>query len=277
MNGQRLKDKVIVIMGGTSGLGLSAARAVVAQGASVLVVGRDQDKCLAAERELGERCRMNVGDATSPGVADFAIRSAIDSFGDFHGLYHVAGGSGRSQGDGPLHEITDEGWRFTVELNLDSLFYSNRAAAQHLLRLGHGGSILNMSSVLADSPSPRFFATHTYAATKAAVVGLTKAAAAYYAKQNIRFNAVAPALVDTPLAARAMSDAKILDYVATKQPLDGGRVGVPQDVDDAVVFLLSDESRFVTGQVLTVDGGWSVSEGQYRDTATNSTQDKTNL
>lgn len=265
MNGQRLKDKVIVIIGGTSGLGLSAARAVVAQGASVLVVGRDQDKCLAVQRELGSRCRFNVGDATRPGTADFAIRCAIDAFGDFHGLYHVAGGSGRSRGDGPLHEITDEGWRFTVELNLDSLFYSNRAAAQHLLRLGHGGSILNMSSVLADSPSPRYFATHTYAATKAAAVGLTKSAAAYYAKQDIRFNAVAPALVDTPLAARAMSNKNILGYVATKQPLDGGRVGVPQDLDDAVVFLLSDESRFVTGQVLAIDGGWSVTEGQYNE------------
>ncbi len=265
MNGQRLKDKVIVIIGGTSGLGLSAARAVVAQGASVLVVGRDQDKCQSATRELGERCQFNVGDATHPATAELAIRCAIDSFGDFHGLYHVAGGSGRSRGDGPLHEITDEGWRFTVELNLDSLFYSNRAAAQHLLRLGHGGSILNMSSVLADSPSPRYFATHTYAATKAAAIGLTKSAAAYYAKQNIRFNAVAPALVDTPLATRAMSNPKILGYVATKQPLDGGRVGVPQDLDDAVVFLLSDESRFVTGQVLAIDGGWSVTEGQYNE------------
>lgn len=267
MNGQRLKDKVIVIIGGTSGLGLSAARAVISHGASVLVVGRDQDKCLSVQRELGSRCQFNVGDATHPDTSELAIRCAIESFGGFHGLYHVAGGSGRSQGDGPLHEITDEGWRFTVELNLDSLFYSNRAAAQHLLRLGHGGSILNMSSVLADSPSPRYFATHAYAATKAAAVGLTKSAAAYYAKQNIRFNAVAPALVDTPLASRAMSDAKILDYISTKQPLDGGRVGVPQDLDDAVVFLLSDESRFVTGQVLAVDGGWSVTEGQYDDPA----------
>ncbi|MBI2480192.1 MAG: SDR family oxidoreductase [Planctomycetia bacterium] len=273
MNGQRLKDKVIVIIGGTSGLGLSAAKAVVAQGASVLVVGRDLGKCLSVERELGSRCRFNVGDATRPGTAEFAIRCAIDAFGDFHGLYHVAGGSGRSRGDGPLHEITDEGWQFTLELNLASLFYSNRAAARQLLQLGHGGSILNMSSVLADSPSPRYFATHAYAATKAAAIGLTKSAAAYYAKHNIRFNAVAPALVDTPLATRAMSDENILDYVATKQPLDGGRVGLPRDLDDAVVFFLSDESRFATGQVLAIDGGWSVTEGQYNAPIQDPTKD----
>ena len=268
MNGQRLKDKVIVIIGGTSGLGLSAAAACVAQGASVVVVGRNPDKCELAQTQLGDRSLAMAGDAGEPDTATLAIRTAVDAFGNFHGLYHVAGGSGRSQGDGPLHEITDDGWRYTLNLNLDSLLYSNRAATRQLLELQHGGSILNMSSVLAYSPSPRYFATHAYAATKAAAVGLTKASAAYYAKQNIRFNAVAPALVDTPLASRAMSNHDILDYVATKQPLDGGRVGVPEDLDAAVVFLLSDESRFVTGQVLAVDGGWSVSEGQHPDQVT---------
>jgi NAD(P)-dependent dehydrogenase (short-subunit alcohol dehydrogenase family) len=166
-----------------------------------------------------------------------------------------------------LHEIEDEGWRFTLNLNLDSLMYSNRATTRKLLELGHGGSVLNMSSVLAYSPSPKYFATHAYAATKAAAIGLTKAAAAHYAANNIRFNAIAPALVDTPLAARAMGDDKIMQYIASKQPLDGGRVGAPQDLDDAVVFLLSDESRFVTGQVLAVDGGWSITDGQYAATA----------
>lgn len=260
---KRLENKVIVIVGGTSGLGLSAAKACVAHGASVVVVGRDGNKCTTAATELGERARAIAGDAGCEDTAEHAVREAVDSFGDLHGLYHVAGGSGRSRGDGPLHEITDDGWRYTLNLNLDSLMYSNRVATQTLLDLGHGGSILNMSSVLAYSPSPSYFATHAYAATKAAAIGLTKASASYYARQDIRFNAIAPALVDTPLAVRAMGDEQIMEYVATKQPLDGGRVGVPQDLDDAVVFLLSDESRFVTGQVLAVDGGWSVTDGQY--------------
>lgn len=276
MNGQRLKDKVIVIIGGTSGLGLSAAAACVAQGAFVVAVGRNSDKCSLAREALGDRSLAVTGDAVEPKTSADAIRQAVAAFGDFHGLYHVAGGSGRSHGDGPLHEISDDGWRYTLNLNLDSLLYSNRAATQKLLELGHGGSILNMSSVLAYSPSPRFFATHAYAATKAAAIGLTKASAAYYTKQNIRFNAVAPALVDTPLASRAMANTEILDYVATKQPLDGGRVGVPQDLDDAVVFLLSDESRFVTGQVLAVDGGWSVTEGQYQQSTNTFSEDTSN-
>jgi NAD(P)-dependent dehydrogenase (short-subunit alcohol dehydrogenase family) len=263
VSAKRLHNRAIVVIGGTSGLGLSAARACVAEGACVVVVGRSAEKCEAAAADLGEHSRAIAGDASCPETAESAISAAVEAFGDFHGLYHVAGGSGRSQGDGPLHEITDEGWRFTLDLNLDSLMFSNRAAAGKLIELGHGGSVLNMSSVLAYSPSPRYFATHAYAATKAAAIGLTKAAAAYYASHNIRFNAIAPALVDTPLAARAMGDAAIMQYVATKQPLDGGRIGTPEDLDDAVVFLLSDQSRFVTGQVLAVDGGWSLTDGQY--------------
>ena len=133
---------------------------------------------------------------------------------------------------------------------------------QQFLKQQTAGSVLNMGSVLSFSPSTKYFATHAYATTKAAAVGLTKSSAAYYAPQSIRFNVIAPALVDTPLAERAVANEEIMKYVATKQPLDGGRIGVPEDLDAAAVFLLSDQSRFVTGQVLTVDGGWSVTEGQ---------------
>lgn len=178
-------------------------------------------------------------------------------------MYHVAGGSGRKAGDGPLHEISDEGWQFTINLNLTSLFNSNRAAVKQFLRQGGGGSILNMGSVLGFSPSPKYFATHAYAATKAAAVGFTKSIAAYYAPQNIRVNLIAPALVETPMSRRAVNNDEIMRFVKTKQPLDGGRVGVGSDLDAAVVYFLSDQSKFVTGQVLSVDGGWSVTEGQY--------------
>src|SRR5439155_11188910 len=122
-----------------------------------------------------------------------------------------------------------------------------------------------MGSVLGFSPSPKFFATHAYAATKSAVIGFTKTSAAYYASQQIRFNVLAPALVETPMAARAAGDETILKFIATKQPLDGGRIGRAEDLDAAVVFFLSDQSRFATGQVLAIDGGWCVAEGQYPD------------
>ena len=118
-----------------------------------------------------------------------------------------------------------------------------------------------MGSVTGFSPSPRFFGTHAYAAAKAAIEGFSASAAATYAPRGIRFNVLAPGLTDTPTSRRAMGDPRILEYIRTKQPLDGGRPGQPTDLDGAVVFFLSDASRFVTGQVLAVDGGWSVTEG----------------
>jgi len=193
-----------------------------------------------------------------------AVQKAVETFGDFNGLYHVAGTSGRPWGDGPVHEIPDEGWEKTLHSNLSSVFYSNRAALRAFLEADKGGVIVNMASVAAISPSPRYFATHAYASAKSAIVGLTLASAAYYASHDIRINAVAPGLTRTPMASRASGDVEIAAFIQTKQPLDGGRMGEPGDLDGAVIYLLSDSSRFMTGQVLVVDGGWSVSEGQWK-------------
>lgn len=257
-----LENKAIVVLGGTSGLGLSAAKAFIAAGAKVVVVGRGEEKVEAAEKELGKASLGLAADATESKCALAAIQIALGNFGGFHGLYHVAGGSGRRRGDGPLHEMTDEGWSYTLNENLTSLVYSNRAAVQQFLKQQTGGAILNISSVLGFSPSPHFFGTHAYAAAKAAIIGLTKSAAAYYAPANIRFNVLAPALVATPMSERAQSDADIQEFIATKQPLDGGRISQPSDLDAAAVYFMSDDSKLVTGQVLAVDGGWTVSEGQ---------------
>ncbi|MBI5770650.1 MAG: SDR family oxidoreductase [Verrucomicrobia bacterium] len=263
MSDAPLAEKILVVIGGTTGLGLSAARAMLAAGArGVVVTGRNPASATAAAEVLGTGGVTLAGNAVDPAHAPAAIALAREKFGGFDGLYHVAGGSGRRLGDGPLHELTDEGLRATLELNLHSIMLSNRAALRQLLADGRGGAILNMGSVLGWSPSREFFATHAYAAAKAAIVGFTKSAAAYYAPHNVRLNVLAPALVETPMARRAAGDERILKFIATKQPLDGGRIGRPEDCDGAAVYLLSDAARFVTGQVLAVDGGWSVSEGQ---------------
>jgi NAD(P)-dependent dehydrogenase (short-subunit alcohol dehydrogenase family) len=261
---QALANRTVVIIGGTSGLGLAAARACRAAGAHLVVVGKGDTS--AAASELGPTVRVLSGDATHSATAPLAIQTAIDAFGSFDALYHVAGGSGRSKGDGPLHELTDDGWDHTLRLNLDSVFHSNRAAARQFLAQKTGGSVLNVTSVLAFSPSPRYFSTHAYAAAKGAIIALTRSAAARYAPDSIRFNAIASGLARTPMSARASNDAAIMRFIATKQPLDGGRIGEATDLDAAVVFLLSEASRFITGQVIAVDGGWSVSEGQYEST-----------
>ncbi|MBL7747158.1 MAG: SDR family oxidoreductase [Chitinophagaceae bacterium] len=259
---RQLDSKNIVIIGGTTGIGLSAAKAFITEGAKVVLVGRNEDSVAAAQNKLGEKAISFSGDATKEGVATKAIHLCIDQFGSFDGLYHVAGGSGRKMGDGPLHELTLEGWNKTLELNLTSLMLSNQAAVRKFIDLKKGGAILNMGSVLGYSPSPHFFSTHGYAAAKSAIIGFSKSIAAYYAKDSIRVNVIAPALVETPMAQRAANDEHILSFIKTKQPLDGGRIGNPEDTDGLAVYLLSDQSRFTTGQVIAVDGGWSISEGQ---------------
>jgi NAD(P)-dependent dehydrogenase (short-subunit alcohol dehydrogenase family) len=263
-----LKSSVVVIIGGTTGLGLSAAHACLDAGAAgVVVTGRNRESAEAAVRALGTKACAFVGNATAGEHARTAISRAIDKFGRFDALYHVAGGSGRRFGDGPLHDVTDNGIEGTLELNLHSLIRSNRAAVRQFMAQGGGGTILNMGSVLGFSPSQRYFSTHVYAAAKSAVVGFTKSIAAYYASYNIRCNVIAPALVETPMAQRAATDQEILTFIKTKQPLDGGRIGRAEDLDGAAVFLLSKASRFVTGQVLAVDGGWCVAEGQLPNAA----------
>lgn len=256
-----LEDRAVVVIGGTAGLGLSAVQACLRAGASVVACGRDADRTRQAAESLGSAACLFVGDASQPATAAKAIELCQSAFGRFDALYHVAGGSGRQAGDGPLHELTDEGIEATLNKNLISTIYSNRAAVQAFLRQGSSGAVLNMGSVLGWRPSPRFFATHAYAAAKGAIIGFTRSCAAYYAPRSIRFNVVAPALVDTKMAERAVANRAVCDFIRVKQPLEGGRVGLPGDLDGAVVFLLGDASRYVTGQVLAVDGGWTVSEG----------------
>ena len=225
-------------------------------------MGKKTESVAEVKSELGKSAEAISDDATNPETAIKAINICIKKFGSFHGLYHVAGGSGRKMGDGPLHELSLDGWNKTMELNLTSLMLSNQAAVRQFINQGSGGTILNMGSVLGFSPSPHYFSTHAYAAAKSAIIGFSKSIAAFYAKNNIRINVIAPALVETPMAQRAANDEAILAFSKTKQPLDGGRIGYPQDLDGLAIYFMSDQSKFTTGQTIAVDGGWCISEGQ---------------
>ena len=252
-----------IIMGGTSGMGLAAAIELQKQGAKVLVIGRDVNTVSQAQQKLGTSALAVIGDASDPQTIERAIGLAHETFGGITGLFHVAGGSGRKFGDGPLHEMTLEGWNKTFEINLTGMMLSNRAIICYFLKQKKPGMILNMSSVLGFSPSPKYFVTHAYAATKSAVIGFSKSIAAYYAEHSICVNVIAPSLFETPMAQRAMGDEQIQHFLKSKQPLDGGRPGRPEDILNAVLLFLAPDSSFITGQVLAVDGGWTISEGQY--------------
>lgn len=257
-------DCTYIIMGGTTGMGLAAAIALKTQGANVLVVGRNPESCAQAEKELGPGTVSLSGDATDPETMKEALHLASQAYGSVTGLFHVAGGSGRRWGDGPLDAISLEGWNKTMELNLTSMMLSNQAMVNYFLKEKKGGVILNMGSVLGFSPSPKYFTTHAYAAAKSAIIGFSKSIAAHYAKNNIRVNVIAPSLFITPMAKRAAEDEDILEFLKTKQPLDGGRPGASEDINNPVLMFLHPDSKFITGQVLAVDGGWSISEGQFK-------------
>jgi len=265
MENKLLAGKNLVIVGGTTGMGLSAAKAFAANGANLVLVGRNEESASDMKLMLGEQVETVVGDAVLPETATAAIELCMSKFGSFDGLYHVAGGSGRKMGDGPLHELTLDGWNKTIELNLTSLMLSNQAAIRQFLKQQTVGTILNMGSILGQSPSTKYFSTHAYAAAKSAVIGFSKSIAAYYAANNIRINVIVPALVETPMAQRAAGDEAIQSFIKTKQPLEGGRIGQPSDLDGLAVYFMSNQSKFTTGQVIAVDGGWSVSEGQYNN------------
>jgi NAD(P)-dependent dehydrogenase (short-subunit alcohol dehydrogenase family) len=264
----RLKDKRCLIVGGTSGLGLAAARRFLEEGARLVVAGKEADRGAAALDELGRLGPVHcvLCDATVSDEVDALFADGVSYLKGLDVLYHVAGGSGRRHGDGPLHECSEEGWHSTLDANLKSTFLTNRAALRHFLAQRQPGVILNMASVLGLAPSPRHFDTAAYAAAKGGVVALGRLAAARYAPDGIRVNVLAPGLVDTPMAARAIQDPAIRDFLRTKQPLAGGPARA-EDVAEAAVFLCSDAARLVTGVVLPVDGGWCVSEGPIPDEA----------
>ncbi len=260
----RLRDRVCVLTGST-GIAGASARRLAAEGASVFIVSRTEDHARSlvdAVVASGGVAAWAVADLTVEAQVDAAISAACARFGRIDGLFAVAGGSGRRFGDGPIHELTAEGWDRTLEINLRSQALTCRAVVRQMLAQepndsGTRGSILLMGSVTASDPVPAFFATHAYAAAKGATTALMTTMAATYAANGIRVNAVAPSVTDTPMATRAAGDDRIRAFNARKQPLAGEMMD-PLEVAHAAVYFLSDESRVVTGQLLKIDGGWSV-------------------
>ncbi len=260
----RLDGRVCLVTGST---GIAAASAVMfaGEGARVFITSRTPGHCAAlAERIAAEggTAAWRAADLAESGDVTAAVDVCLETFGRIDGLFSVAGGSGRRFGDGPLHLMTAEAWEATLRLNLTTQALVcgevvRRMLAQEPDGAGSRGSILLMSSVLATEPVPELFATHAYAAAKGAILSLMTTMAAYYASAGIRVNAVAPGLTETPMSERAAADEATLAYVRRKQPLAGAMLA-PEDVASAAVYFLSAESRAVTGQVLGIDGGWSV-------------------
>jgi NAD(P)-dependent dehydrogenase (short-subunit alcohol dehydrogenase family) len=177
----------------------------------------------------------------------FPDLETLDALVCAHGI------SGRRFGDGPVDSCTEEGWDTVLDANLKSVFlYAKRAIPA--LRANGGGAIVTLSSALGLVGGDDDFATHAYAASKAGVIGLTRAMAVTYAREGIRCNVVAPGLIATPMSERAQSDPAIVARLPELQPLTGD-FGSAADVAQACLYLAT--APFVTGAVLSVDGGWT--------------------
>jgi NAD(P)-dependent dehydrogenase (short-subunit alcohol dehydrogenase family) len=245
----------------------AAARRFGLEGAAVFVVSDDEGDCTSLVdviAAVGGRAAFSVGDLRREQAADSAVAACVARFGRVDGVFAVAGGSARLRGDGPVDEASLDGFQAALEVNTWPTFTAGRAAVRAMMSqepngAGSRGSILLMSSVLATRPSPDLFGTHGYAAAKGAIESLARTMASTYASHRIRVNAMAPGLVATPMSTRAQEDERTMQYVARRQPLSAGPLPAG-DAAAAATFFLSDESRYITGQILAYDGGWSVTE-----------------
>jgi NAD(P)-dependent dehydrogenase (short-subunit alcohol dehydrogenase family) len=224
---------------------------------SVFVFGVNEIECrsLADELDAG----YAVGDVRSEAAVRRGVADCLDRFGQIDALMNVAGMSARSLGDGPLHQCTSEAWDAVMDLNAKGTFLMCREVLGLWTKNRQTGVILNTGSVLARHPQREHFATAGYAASKGAIEAMSVAAAAYYAPEGIRINVIAPGLVHTPMTARAQGNAGINEYMIHKQPLRKGML-TAEDIAKTACFLLRRDSSPVTGQILNVDGGWTVSE-----------------
>ncbi len=241
-----LEGRVALVTGAAGAIGGAVVRELARAGAHVFGVDATEAPGLPGL----------VADLADPSAADRAVAACLERYGRLDVAVNTAGGSGRSHGDGPIHACTDEGYAWTLEANLGTLFRCARAEVRALLAQGAGGAIVNVSSVLALVGGDEAFQTHAYAAAKGAIVALTRSMAVAYAVDGIAVNVVCPGLIATPMSRRAQEDPDILARIAGLQPLTAAP-GRPEDVAAAVAYLAGSGARFATGVVLPVDGGWT--------------------
>jgi 3-oxoacyl-[acyl-carrier protein] reductase len=238
-----LTGKVAFVTGSTRGIGLAIARALYAAGAKVAVVGREQTRAMAVATELGERAAGVGCDVAHGGQVDAAIAAAEQALGPIDILVNNAG----LTRDNILLRLTEADWDAVLDANLKGAFHTTRAVIKGMMKR-RAGRIVNITSIVGLTGNK---GQANYAASKAGLIGFTKSVAKEYASRGILANCVAPGFIETDMTAALPDEAR----ATLLQDIALGRLGRPEDVAGAVLFLASDLSAYVTGQVLVVDGG----------------------
>lgn len=242
----KLQEKVAIVTGASSGIGLAIAKTFAKEGAKVVLSDVNEDAGKKIVEAIGENAVFFKCDVSDSKQVDALIDYAVKTFGSLDIMVNNAGVGGL----GGVMDATDEAWDKTISINLSGVFYGCRAASRYMKEKKVKGSIINMASILGTVGMESAIA---YCAAKGGVVQLTHAGALDTAKAGIRINALAPGFIETNMT-KDLLVTEFGDMVRANTPL--GYVGKPEDIANAALYLASDESSYVTGEVLHVDGGW---------------------
>lgn len=251
---KRVDGKNIVITGGTSGIGEMSAIKLAENGANIIIAGRDGERGKAVVQKIisnNAKAAFFKCDVTKKDEVDNLFNFAISHWGVIDCLFNNAGIDGEIAF---FEDSTEENWDHVMNTNLKGMWYCMKNAIKHMLANAKG-SIVNMSST--SGLVGNGFGMTAYSASKFAIIGLTKSVALEYAKQNIRVNAICPAFVETPMIdAICQKNPKLKRKFEACQPM--GRMAKPEEIASAVLYLLSNESSFITGSSFLVDGGLTI-------------------
>jgi NAD(P)-dependent dehydrogenase (short-subunit alcohol dehydrogenase family) len=243
------QNKIAIVTGGGSGIGLAIATKFVEEKFTTIIVGRDQQKLDAAKKQLGELCVPFSCDLTDLPALPKLVEDIIGKYGKIDVLVNNAGINMKKE----FTDVTDEDFQRILMTNVTSVFALSREVVKHMLQKG-AGSIINISSMASQYGIPKVIA---YTASKAAIEGMTKAMAVELSPKGIRVNCIAPGFIATDMSAKALNnDPERKQKVMSRTPM--GYMGDPSDIANAVVYLANGEAKYVTGVVLPVDGGNSI-------------------